>query len=379
MKILILGSKEYPVGTNTDDILPSGGIEVYVQDMISHLSKSPKIEIVVITRRFSKTLPHEKTENAEIFRVPWLKGFFFRNISFNFMGFLMALRIDFNLIYSNGPISAFFGLILSRIKKIPIIASPLGLALQQPQYNMAIKTLFSVLENFVYSRVDWIIFSSEQEKDGFKKKLGFLPERYKIIHPGIDVKGFENGDREKIKKRFSIEDRKVIAFVGRLIEVKGLKYLIEAVKHLKSDALVLIVGDGIQRKELEALVLRLKLENVIFTGRVSSIPDVLAATDIFVLPSLSEGLPIALLEAMAAGKACVVTNIGLPVEDMIDALVVDAGNSSSIAKALQGLLDNEELRRKLGGNAKKKAVNEFSWENAVKSYLNLFEELHRTT
>jgi glycosyltransferase involved in cell wall biosynthesis len=379
MKILIIGSKEYPLGTDTDDddVLPSGGIEVYVQDMVYHLAKTHKTEIVVITRRFSTTPKYEKNKDVEIFRVRWLKGFFFRNISFNFMAFIKALRIDFDIIYSHAPIATSFGLALSKIKKTPIITAPLGLASQQPQYNKGIKKFFSILEKFVYSRSDCVIFSHVQQKEVFEKKLGFSPEKYRIIHPGVDTKRFENIDGAKIKKEYKIlKNEKVITFVGRLIEVKGLRYLIEAIRQLKGHFHVLIVGSGDQREELEAMVSRLKLKNVVtFTGRVKSIPDILAATDIFVLPSVSEGLPIALLEAMAASKACVVTDIGLPVEDGTDALVVKPCVVDELSNALKHLLNNEDLRNKLGTGARKKAKQNFSWDRAVEEYLRLFEEL----
>jgi glycosyltransferase involved in cell wall biosynthesis len=376
MKILFLGSKEYPIGTNTDDTLPSGGIEEYVQGLVFHLSKKKDIKITVITRRFSNTPRYEKKGNIEIIRVPWLKGFYFRNISFNLISCLKSMGSDFDLIHTNGPIAAFFGIILSKLKRITLITSPHGLALKQPQYNISTKKFFAIIERFAYSLADYVVFSSENEKVGFEEKLGFLPKKYKIIHSGVEVKRFEGGDAEKIKKDYQFGNKLVITFIGRLIEVKGLRYLIEAISHLKGDFILLIVGGGALRKELEINVSKKGLgASIIFAGRVKSIVDIMAATDIFVLPSLSEGLPQVLLEAMAAGKACVVTDIGLPVEDHLDALVVKASDSIDLARALQKLLDNDELRKKLGENANKKVKQYFSWEDAAESYLKLYNEL----
>jgi glycosyltransferase involved in cell wall biosynthesis len=376
MRILILGSKEYPFGTNKgEDPLPSGGIEIYVQGLISHLSNAKKTEIVIITRKFSKTRSHEKIKNVEILRVTWIKGLFFRNISFNFSAFLRALSVDFNVIHSHTQIATFFGIILARIKKVPIIATPHGLALEQPQYNLVIKRFFSVLEKFTYSKVDYIIFLSEQEKNKFKKKIGFLPKKYRIVYPGVDINKFETADGEKIKKEFNLENKKIISFIGRLIEVKGLRYLIQATSKIKNNFSLLIVGSGQQRRELDALVSRLNLKNIVFTGHRSDIPDILAATDIFVLPSLSEGLPTTLLEAMSSGKACLVTDIGLPVEQKKNALVVRAGDVDDLEKALKELLQNNRLRKRLGESAKKKAKRIFSWEKAVNSHKELLEEL----
>jgi glycosyltransferase involved in cell wall biosynthesis len=376
MKILILGSKEYPLGTNKgDDPHPSGGFEVYVENLVKGLSKYKDIEIKVVTRHFIETKKHEKKNNIEIYREKWLPGNYLRNVSFNFFAFLKSLLLDFDIIHSHGIIANFLGLILSKIKKVPIVAAPHGLLFDQPHFNMLIKKVISLLEKLTYKRVDYVVFSSPQEKELFNKKLGFLPSNYNVILSGVDTTRFENIDKEKIRKEFNIKNNKIITFIGRLVKVKGVRYFIEAVNHLTGDFSVLIVGDGPQRKELETMVSQLELNNVIFTGRVPSIPDILVATDIFVLPSLSEGLPLVLLEAMAAGKPCVVTNIGLPVEHMKDALVVKVRDAESLAEAIQKLLADELLSKKLGVNAKKKAKNEFSWENAVEDHLKLFEQI----
>ena len=295
MKLLILGSKEYPVGTNTGgDPIPSGGIEVYVEHFAEELLKNKEHAVKIISRRFKGSKGFEQTDNLYIYRVPWIKGFFLRNATFNFMAFLKALRIDFDIVHANGPIATFFGLILSKIKKTPIIATPHGLALEQPQYNRMIKEIFSVLEKIAYSKASYVVFSSEQEKESFKRKLDFLPKKYRVIHPGIDAERFKTGNAEKIKKEFSVGTRKVITSIGRLIDVKGLRYLIRALADLKGDFLLLIVGDGPQRRELEALVSKSNIEHIVFTGQRTDISDILSATDIFVLPSLSEGLPIVL-------------------------------------------------------------------------------------
>jgi glycosyltransferase involved in cell wall biosynthesis len=372
MKVLILGSKEYPLGTNKDDNLPSGGIETFVEGLALKLSKTPGINIIIITRKFSMSPSYEKRNNVEIYRVGWIRGFYFRNITFNFMAFLKALRLDFEIIHAHGPISTFFGVILSMIKRAPIIATTHGLALKQPQYNRGIKKLFAMLERFAYSSADCVIFLSDEEKEGFRKKLGFLPDGYKIIPPGMDSTRFASGDGQKIREEFLIGGRTVITFIGRLIEVKGIKYLIEATRDLKGDFLLLIVGDGPQKKELKAMVSGSKVENLIFTGQRSDVTTILAATDIFVLPSLSEGLPTALLEAMAAGKACVVTDIGLPVEDEKTGLVVKKEDSEELRAAIKRLMSDQKLRNNLGKRAKKDVIQNYDWGRVIDRYVEVF-------
>ena len=98
-------------------------------------------------------------------------------------------------------------------------------------------------------------------------------------------------------------------------------------------------------------------------------------SDIFVLPSVSEGLPLALLEAMANRCACIVTNIGLPVKDKKDALVVEAKNPGELKNAIELLVGDKKLRDELGRNAFEKVKKDYSWEKAVEKYLGLVSGL----
>jgi glycosyltransferase involved in cell wall biosynthesis len=378
MKLLILGSKEYPLGANTDDPMPSGGIEVYTENLVKELQKY-EIDIKLISRRFRGIPPHENEGNLDVFRVPWLNGFVLRNPTFNLCAFLKALTLDFDVILGNGPVASFFGLILSRFKNARILIRPAGVAFVQPQYNNPLKRLLYRLERFVYSRGDVIIFLSKEEKNEFYRKLGFLPEKYVIIPTGVNVSDFRISKSMKIVEEFGLNGKTVITFVGRLIETKGVKYLIEAIDLLKeNDIKVIIVGSGpdLKRHKDQARSMNLQ-EKVVFAGFRRDISEILSVTDIFVLPSLSEGLPIALLEAMASGCACVVTDIGLPVKDMENGLVVPSKDPAGMAKGINKLLDDSLLRKDIGSNARAYIEINHSWHKAAKSYMQLFQDLRK--
>lgn len=376
MRVLILGSKEYPLRTS-DDALPSGGMEAYVENFVKYLSKKSQVEIIVITRLFKGIEKYRRIGSVEIYRVPWLRGFFFRNISFNLAAFLKALRLDFDAVHANGAVAAFFGVLLSAIKNKPVVAIPHGLALEQPQYSAVIRWFFSALEKFAYSRADCVVFLSGQEKNEFERKLGFLPRAYEVISPGVEIEKPGMAEMEKIKEEFGLKDKLVITFVGRLIEVKGAQYFIDSIGRLeKNNFKVLIVGSGPERQALENKARKLGLqEKIIFTGQRSDVPEILAASDIFVLPSLSEGLPMALLEAMASALPCVVTDIGLPVKHEETALVVPARDSAALARAIERLIKDKELRERLGRNAKEEALEKYSWSEAVEKYAEIFRRV----
>ena len=113
-----------------------------------------------------------------------------------------------------------------------------------------------------------------------------------------------------------------------------------------------------------------------FFGFRTDIPEILAATDIYVLPSLSEGLSISLLEAKAAGNACIVTDIGLPVENKKTALVVQQKNPDELAMAINMLMVDPVLRRNLGANAKRDASTNHDWKDITKEYLKFFNSIY---
>ena len=372
MKVLILGSKEYPLGTS-DDPIKSGGIEVYTQHLVEYLKE--KVEkVIIITRKFKNTKHYEKIGNVEVYRVPWVKGFYLRNPSFNFMAFVKSLFLDFDIILSQGPISTLFAIITSTLKRKKLVTRPAGVAHIQPQYPSLVKKLLYFIEKVAYKKADVVVFLSEAEKSQFKIKLGFIPENHVIIPTGVEIRDVKEGEIEKIKEEFGLKGI-VITFIGRLIAVKGVDLLIEAVKNINYEIEVLIVGDGPERKNLEDMVKNYGLQKKVnFAGWRTDIPAILGATNIFVLPSYSEGLPIALLEAMAAGKACVVTDIGLPVKDGEDAIVVKPGDVKELRRAIETLIEDKELREKLGNNAKNKAIK-FSWDKTAEKYCNLFNSL----
>ncbi len=375
MKILVLGSKEYPMGSNKgDDKLPSGGMEVYVDKFASKLIANGNIKLKIITRRFSGTKSHEKKGNIEVYRVPWVSGFYFRNLSFNFLSFCKSSFLDYDIILTNGLISTFFGIVLSFFRRKKVVCVPHGIASFQPQYPKFLRFVLRRFEKFVYTHVNYLVFLSDNERENFRKNFGLLPRKYEVVPTAID---FVKGNKNKIRKEFGLNKNiKVITFVGRLIEVKGVKYLIEAVKYIKNrNFIVLIVGSGSEEKELRYLVNKLKLNDKIkFLGFRNDVVDILACTNIYVLPSLSEGLPISLLEAKAAGCSCVVTDIGLPVKNGYDALVVPAKDSKELASALDKLLANVTIIRKIGENARKVVIN-YSYDKMIKKYIHIFGSL----
>lgn len=363
VKVLILGSKEFPMGTNKgDDPLPSGGFEVYTENLVNELKKYNDIWPVVITRKFENSKSYENN-GVEVHRVKWLKGTLFRGPSFNLFSFFKALFLKYDCILANGWMSGFFSLFLSKIKGCGVILRPGGNSFMQPQFPL--KSLIKRMETFAYSHANNVVFGSKSEEDRFAELFGFLPKVRTIIPTGIGLLETKEREQEEI----------VISYVGRLVKVKGVEYLIEAARSLVQQFRLMIVGDGPERKSLMDLAEGDK--RIEFLGFRTDVRDLLEKTDIFVLPSLSEGVPIGLLEAMAAGCACVVTRIGLPVSDGKDGLVVEPGDSSDLAIAIEKLMTDKDLRKAMQERGRQFIRENHSLEKMGEMYVDLFRDCKR--
>lgn len=364
MRVLVLGSKEYPFRTS-DDKLPSGGMETYVDELAKHLA-SQGIYPIVVTRQFEGLRQHEKKSGVMIHRVNWARGFWLRGISFNFFSFIKSLSLNFDIILTNGLPSTFFGSILSKIKGKPLVAIPHGILHTQKRYGYFVSKIAYFLEKSLYGNANLILLSEEEAKR-FKDVFGIT--KMNVIPTPVNLNKFKPKAKTKNKGKLKI------VFSGRLTEVKGTDYLLKAVPLLKDNFELLILGSGSEEEKYKQLAKELKIENKAkFLGFITKVNEILSTADIFVLPSLSEGLPISLLEAMASGCACVVTDIGLPVKSDENALVVPAKNSEKLANAINELIHDKGLRNKLGKNAIS-YVQKFSWESTAKKFKDLLEKL----
>jgi glycosyltransferase involved in cell wall biosynthesis len=230
--------------------------------------------------------------------------------------------------------------------------------------------------------------SNSQAAIDFLVAHGYDSRKFWLIHNGIDITQFyERSEKEKqaIKQEYDVPlDKPIITCVANLRHPKGHEYLIRSLREVKNDGLdsiALLVGDGPLRGELEELVRGLALEEeVYFLGSKAGeeIPTILAITDIFVLPSLVEGLPTAIIEAMAAGCPVVATAVGGTGELIIDGktgFLVSSQDEKALAEKMELLLRDYELREKMGLAGVKRAKEQFSIDRMVREYEALYSKL----
>jgi glycosyltransferase involved in cell wall biosynthesis len=196
-------------------------------------------------------------------------------------------------------------------------------------------------------------------------EAGVEPERIRLIHSGIDPQRYDRcGDGSA-----STEYEAVVGIIASLEERKGHRYLLEAAAMLKRRGhkiKYLVAGEGPVRRQLEDRVKVLNLEDEVrFCGFVSDAPGILSQIDIFILPSLYEGLGVAVLEAMAAGKPVIASRVGgLPelIADGETGLLVAPKNTEGLAQAIARLAGEKSLAREMGRRGAERARASFSLE-----------------
>ncbi|MDR3673845.1 MAG: glycosyltransferase family 4 protein [Acidobacteriota bacterium] len=199
----------------------------------------------------------------------------------------------------------------------------------------------------------------------------------RVIYAGLPI---PSGNLPALHRRATSEI--VIGTAGRLVELKGIEYLVRAAAALRSEFPALrveIAGSGPQRGKLEEAVVRVGLkEQVRFLGWIDDISSVLPRWDVFVMPSLEEGFPIAALDAMAAGLPVVATSVGgVPelLEDGKSGWLVPSRDVEALASRLHLLIGNPELRRSMGTAGYARVRDHFSAKQMTESFVRLYDEL----
>jgi len=252
-------------------------------------------------------------------------------------------------------------------------------------YFGRLKTVvYILLEKISALITDMLVMLTEQEKRDHLGVHVAPEEKFTVIHSGVNLRRFKNVpvDPSEMKRKLGIpEDSLVVGTAGRLTPVKGPEYLIQAAKEItavRQDVSFVFLGDGEIRNQLEAMVEQLGLkENVKFLGWRQDVAEVMSIFDIFVLPSLNEGMGRVLVEAMALGKPIVASDIG-GIPDLVvqgeNGYLVPVGDVETLAVRTRELLDDSGKREEMG-NTGRRYVAKYSSEEMVEKIDRLYREL----
>jgi glycosyltransferase involved in cell wall biosynthesis len=230
---------------------------------------------------------------------------------------------------------------------------------------------------------DHVIAVSQDLQRTLTERLQAPPERVQVLYNGVDAQRFGRADRNKVRRELGIADGDfVVGSAVVLSEHKGIGYLLDAAPAVLAQApetRFVIAGDGPNRAALEEKARALALgDRVKFIGHRNDIPDVVAAFDVYVLPSLTEGLPLALLEALAVGNPILCTRVGgIPeiVEDGVNGYLVPPGDSAALTDGILRLRADPAFRSAVRERNLKKFAERFTLRTMVEGHARLFGEL----
>ncbi|MCX8082800.1 MAG: glycosyltransferase [bacterium] len=236
-----------------------------------------------------------------------------------------------------------------------------------------------LIDHITANWTDMIISNSFKGKEVLITEGRISPEKVIVIPNGIKLPEFERGIT---KEQLGISPCEyIVGTVGNLREAKGHIYIVKSAPLILKEfpnTKFIIIGEGSQKNFLMKEIERLRIsDRFIFTGFVDNPYSIVSLFDVFVFPSLWEGCPVGLLEAMMLGKSCVAFPVGdIPyiIEDGISGLLVDYKSVDKLADGVIKLLKDKEMRDRLGQGAYKRIIGQFTFDSMMKKYISVYDE-----
>ncbi len=240
------------------------------------------------------------------------------------------------------------------------------------------REIFKRIDRFLLADTDRIICVCRSDYQKAIAARVATIDRTSIVYNGIEIDKFSTPlDRAVARQLFELNATEfVFGNVGRLHEQKGHQFLLQAFAKMTNRARLMIIGDGLIRDELMGLANKLEIsDRVSFLGARADIYEFLSAIDIFVMPSLWEGQPIALLEALAIGKPCIASAVdGIPeiITDGVNGYLVNPRDIEKLAKMMDLTIENSDMFRKFGDRGVSAISPQFLAQNMAVEIANIY-------
>ncbi|MCX7917538.1 MAG: glycosyltransferase family 4 protein [bacterium] len=364
------------------DFFSIGGAENFAREFVKFLSHE-KVNVKVLTTRKNFFKKNKNfLENVKIvqFFIPQIR-FIGTIIYYIVLSLYLIFHFkEFDIIQSFFlKHSSFISIIIGKLLKKKVFCR-VECSGKFGDIETIKKIPFSIIFLKTFRIADGIIVLSEEMKNELKS-YGFKKEKIFLIPNAVNINRFKPCEnKENLKTVFGFGNKKLIIYAGRLTKQKGVEYLIRSFEKIEiKDKCLLILGEGELKDQLEKLTYELGINNcVLFLGKKENIVPYLQMSDVFVLTSLAEGLPIVLLEAMACGLPVVVSKVGGNidvVENGVNGYLVDPQNIYEIKMAIENILKDEIKQNEMREINREKIIKEYSFEIITKKYLSLFVNL----
>jgi len=377
MKLLLISNEYPPIG---------GGGSIVVKYLARDLVCLGH-EVVVLTSSFSGLANKETIDGYKVIRVPSIRlrrdyCSMWELLTFSLSALIYSIYYYF--IFKPDITQAFFAVpaggisfVLNILFKLPYVIFLGGSDVPNanPYRYKNMYPILSPIIKLIWSRADSVVAAS----NGLKKIAENAdPKRKFVMIPnGVDTKYFKSG--KKSKKIINILG------IGRLMPRKGYQFVVEALEEVegkvKSKFIFTIVGGGDYMKELKLLAKKNKVDNLVkFKGQIdySEIRKLLSTSDIFVHPSLAEGMPLSLLEAISSGLPSITTKIAGNedlVKNGVNGYLLKVGDVQGISNSLVKLIDDQKLRQKMGLESARISKN-YDWKKISKAYDLIYKNIY---
>lgn len=341
------------------------------------------IKTSIITRRYAGMSKFETIDGTPVYRVPAPQPKPLAALCYILFGLGKIRMIDPHILHAHELLSpSDLGILAKRLWHKPLVVKILRGGKLGDLDKLNHRSSGRIRIRRLKKNVD-VFLSISREITGELALEGIERDRVRFIPNGVDeqvYKPLAKKDRERMRRKLKLPAGFMCVYSGRLAPEKGLLDLIKAwqeVVKIDSEAHLLILGSGEMEEELRVIAGK----NIIFAGYVHETRPYYQVSDAFILPSKTEGLSNAMLEAMACGLAVAATSVGAAVdiiEHKVNGLLIQPGNSIEIAQALIFLLKNPQIRVTIGENGMQKIRREYSLTQTVNQLVELYEELSRS-
>lgn len=355
------------------------------------------IEAFILTVRFPGLSAREVVEGVQVYRLPQRAETYWGRLLFalDTVRFLVANRDQYDILHLHG-VSRWFSyaaIVSGKILQKPVVVK-LTLSGSNDPFTIR-RQSFGYAKNAILALADRTVCLNQEM---YRQCLasGYHPARLLRIPNGVDILKFSpatRGEREHIRRALDLPSDGLIAvFVGILARRKGVDVLLDAWRDISRrypQALLLLLGpthdpnnpfDDDVTHSLKQRIAACAPGTVVAPGHVADVSQLLRAADVFVFPSRAEGLPNALLEAMACGLPSVASRISGVTDvacDDVEALLVEAEDVPQLVQALGRLLDDKDLRVQMGRAARARVEAEFSLQTVAARYAAEYREMVR--
>ncbi|QPD04106.1 MAG: hypothetical protein Nkreftii_001880 [Candidatus Nitrospira kreftii] len=286
------------------------------------------------------------------------------------------------ILQTHGARANVYGCLAARLAGVPCVVATIHNSIRDYEVSLIKRNLYLAILRVLLPLTDRLICVSDAIKRDVLADCPGVATRTTTIRNGIDQRRFSrSGDPHKIRKEWSIGNGPALLMVARLTEQKGHRFFIEALPGLLAEwptLVCLFVGEGECRDALRSLAGTMNVEHACrFVGAQNNVDDWYAAADVVVLPSLSEGLPFVVLEAMAMARPVVASSVnGVPeiIQDGLNGLLIPPRNPQALEEAIRSLLRNPVQAARMGKAGQQHVACAFTVGNMVDDTVRVFEE-----